>query len=257
MIRALVASCLVFLLPGNAFAWGPTGHRITGFIAAPLLSSRAEAEVRAILGNESLAEASTWADEMRSSPDPFWQKTANPWHFVTVPAGRSYAEVGAPPEGDAVTALRDFAATLRNPRATRQEKELALRFSVHIIGDLHQPMHAGNGKDRGGNQVQVSFFREPSNLHAVWDSGLIDQRQLSYTEFAGFLTRRITPELRSQWQSSDPLVWIAESAAVRDSLYPAGADLSWDYVYQHREVLDTRLMQAGVRIAAYLNALWP
>ncbi len=256
-MRALLAAFLILLAPSSAFAWGQTGHRVTGAIAAPLLNRHAARELRAILGNESLAEASTWPDEMRSNPDLFWQRTANSWHYVTVPAGQSYADLGAPPEGDAVTALRQFAATLRDPRATREQKQVALRFSVHIIGDLHQPLHAGNGADEGGNQLQVSLFRQPTNLHAVWDSGLIDRRGLSYTEFAAFLTRRITPELRRQWREPDPLVWITESAAIRDAIYSEGVELSWDYAYQHRETIDTRLMQGGVRIAAYLNALWP
>jgi hypothetical protein len=133
---------------------------------------------------------------------------------------------------------------------------LALRFTLHIIGDLHQPLHAGNGNDRGGNDIRVTFFREATNLHAVWDSGMIDRRQLSYTEFTAFLTRRITPTLHRQWSEPDALVWIAESAAIRDTIYPASNELSWDYAYQHRETVDTRLMQGGVRMAAYLNALW-
>jgi hypothetical protein len=256
-MRAILAALLIVLTPTSAFAWGQTGHRVTGAIAEPMLSRRAAREVRAILGNETLAEASTWADEMRSNPEPFWQTTANPWHYVTVPVGQSYADVGAPAEGDAVTALARFAETLRDPNATREEKRLALRFTLHIIGDLHQPLHAGNGDDRGGNDIRVTFFREPTNLHAVWDSGMIDRRQLSYSEFTAFLTRRITPTLRWQWLEPDPLVWIAESAAIRDTIYPDGDELSWDYAYEHREQVDTRLMQGGVRVAAYLNALWP
>jgi hypothetical protein len=255
-MRALLAALILVLTPTSAFGWGQTGHRVTGAIAEPMLSRRAAREVHAILGNETLAEASTWADEMRSSPEPFWQATANPWHYVTVPTGRSYADVGAPAEGDAVTALAGFAATLRDPHASREEKQRALRFTVHIIGDLHQPLHAGNGEDRGGNDIRVTFFRETTNLHAVWDSGLIDRRQLSYTEYSAFLTRRITPTVRRQWSEPDPLVWIAESAAIRDTIYPASTELSWDYAYQNREIVDTRLMQGGVRMAAYLNALW-
>lgn len=256
-VRTILAALLMLLAPSNAYAWGQTGHRVTGAIAEPMLNRHAGREVRAILGNETLAEASTWPDEMRSNPDAFWQRTANPWHYVTVPSRRSYSDVGAPPEGDAVMALRQFAVTLRDPNATREQRQLALRFMVHIIGDLHQPLHAGNGTDEGGNQVQVTLFRQPTNLHAVWDSGLIDRRQLSFTEFTAFLTRRITPGLRRQWWEPDPLVWIAESAAIRDTIYPEGAELSWDYAYRHRETIDTRLMQGGVRIAAYLNALWP
>jgi hypothetical protein len=186
------------------------------------LNRHAAREVRAILGKETLGEASAWADDTRSNPRKFWRRTASPWRYGAVPAGRSYADVGAPPEGDAVTALRQFAATLRDPRATREQKQPALRFSVHITGDLHLPLHAGNGTDEGGNQVRVTLFRQPANLHAVRDSGLTDRRQLSHAEVTAFLTRRITSELRRQWQAPDPLVWIAVSAAIRDTIYPEG-----------------------------------
>lgn len=252
-MRQVIVALLILFTPANAFAWGQTGHRVTGAIAEPLLSRKASRAIRAIIGSETLAEASTWPDEMRSSPEEFWQTTASPWHYVTVPPGQTYAQVGAPSEGDAVTALRQFAATLRNRNAPLAERQLALRFTVHIIGDLHQPLHVGNGADRGGNDVRVSFFGDRTSLHAVWDSGLIDRRQLSYTEWNAWLSRHITPQLRREWSNPDPLVWIAESATIRDTIYPAGDTLGYDYVFQHRQTVDTRLMQGGVRIAAYLN----
>lgn len=256
MVRLAIMAVMLALTPQTVLAWGPIGHRVTGAIAEPLLSHAARREVQSILDGETLAQASTWVDEERSNPDPFWQTTANPWHYVTVPPGRSYPDVGAPPEGDAVTALRAFTTTLRDRKASLEQRRLALRFAIHIIGDLHQPLHVGDGTDRGGNDVRVTFFRESSNLHSVWDSGLIDRRQLSYTEFAAFLQRRLTPARRRAWSDPDPLIWIAESAAIRGTIYPKGDQLSWDYAYQHREVVDTRLMQAGVRIAAYLNHVW-
>ncbi len=255
-MRAVLAILLVLLVPSPAFAWGQIGHRVTGAIAEPLLTSTTARAIREIMGSETLAEASTWADEMRSSPDQFWQTTANPWHYVTVPSGKFYAGVVAPPEGDAVTALRKFRETLKDPRAALADKQLALRFTLHIIGDLHQPLHAGNGADKGGNDVRVTLFREQTNLHAVWDSGLIDRRQLSFSEYASFLQRRITSVEQQEWATPDPRVWITESATIRDTIYPAGDQLSWSYAYQHNPTIDRRLAQAGVRMAAYLNELF-
>lgn len=255
-VRAFLAALLIFMAPSPAFAWGQTGHRITGAIAEPLLTRKAARAIRAIIGTETLAEASTWADEMRSNPDLFWQSTANPWHYVTIPQGKSYADVGAPEEGDAVTALRKFRETLKDPKATLADKQLALRFTVHIIGDLHQPLHAGNGTDKGGNDVRVTLFREQTNLHSVWDSGLIDRRQLSFTEYASFLQRRITSVEKREWATPDLRVWIAESAAIRDTIYPTGDQLSWDYAYKSNPIIDRRLAQGGVRMATYLNDLF-
>ncbi len=189
----LTAVAVALLLPAPAFAWGKTGHRVTGAIAEQYLSPEARGAVTELLGAETLAEASTYADEQRSNPSRFWQETASPWHYVTVPEGQSYAEAGAPEEGDAYTALTRFAETLRDPSASLEDKRLALRFAVHLVGDLHQPLHAGNGEDRGGNAVEVTWYGEPTNLHTVWDTKLIDAEQLSFTEWTARLTAGTTP----------------------------------------------------------------
>ena len=255
-IALLVAVALAASQPTPALAWGKTGHRVTGAIADHYLSQRTRAGVEAILGNETLAEASIWPDFMRADASPFWQRTANPWHYVTVPTGHSYLDVGAPPEGDAVTALAHFASIVRDQKASLSDRQLALRFIIHLVGDLHQPLHAGNGTDRGGNDVAVTFFGQPTNLHAVWDSGMIDQEQLSFTETANWLNARITPELAAQWNNPNPQVWIAESTKLRDQIYPTSPAITSPYVFKHKAQLDLRLEQGGVRLAAYLNWLF-
>ncbi|KXI30234.1 S1/P1 nuclease [Paraglaciecola hydrolytica] len=245
-----------FAISGQVLAWGQNGHRITGAIAQQYLAPKTLAAVQQILPNEDLAEASTYADEMKSNPTEFWKKTANPWHYVTVPAGHTYHEVGAPEEGDAISALNKFTLTLKDPKATMEEKQLALRFIVHIIGDLHQPLHVGAGNDRGGNDVKLQFFWKDSNLHSVWDSGLIEQKELSYTEWTTWLSKNISADQAKQWMVSDPQVWINESAVIRDSIYPKTDKLSYDYLYESMPVVKQRLQMGGIRIAAYLNAIF-
>ena len=246
----------LLLTPGQAWAWGKTGHRVIGQIAEPYLTPAAQTGVKHILGVETMAEASNWPDFMRSDPSDFWQHTANPWHYVTVPKGKTYADVGAPSEGDAGTALRRFSATVRYPKTPLADKQLALRFIIHIVGDLHQPLHAGNGQDKGGNEVHVTFAGRPTNLHAVWDSGLIDDEQLSYSELANWLGARITSADVRAWSTPDPQVWIAESAALRDRIYPQDSSLSYRYVFDNKARMEERLERGGVRLAAYLNQLF-
>jgi len=253
-----MAAFAALFSPTHALAWGKTGHRVIGKIAEPFLTAPARAGVKKILGAETLAEASNWPDFMRADPAPFWQHDAGPWHYVTVPRSKTYDKVGAPPEGDAVTALQRFSSVVRDPKTSLQERQLALRFIVHIVGDLHQPLHAGNGSDKGGNDVRVTFQGRPTNLHAVWDSGLIDEAQLSYSETAAWLGARITPVETARWTITDPRVWIAESAELRDRIYPVeGAEkLAYQYVYENTPRMEMRLKQGGVRLAVCLNKLF-
>ena len=266
------AAAVAAILPSPAFAWGKTGHRVIAAIADTQLSGLARAHISEIIGGaESLDEAANWPDEMRSDPAPFWQKTATPWHYVTLD-GITYDH--APPEGDALEALDRFTRTLKDPNASLADKQLALRFIVHLVGDLHQPLHVGKCCDKGGNNVKVTWFGKPTNLHAVWDSALVDDEQLSFTELAAKLERHTSSQNIIAWWDINPRDWISESARYRDTLYPTAADkprppadkkkskeplvpdLSYSYVYKFTPLMEQRLSQAGVRLAAYLNAIY-
>src|SRR5262245_27160798 len=215
--RSLLLFATLALVPSPAFAWGKTGHRVVAAIADTQLSGLARAHIREILGGaESLDEAANWPDEMRSAPGAFWQKTASPWHYVTV-NGIVYDH--APPEGDALEALARFRHTLQDPNASLADKQLALRFIVHLVGDLHQPMHAGKCCDKGGNDVKVTWMGKPTNLHAVWDSAIVDDEQLSFTELAAKLERHISDADVVAWWDINPRDWVSESAEYREQIY--------------------------------------
>lgn len=244
--------------PAKALAWGAEGHQITGLIAQQHLSETAAQQIHAFMGQEDLAKASTWPDEMRSAPSDFWRHRAGQWHYVTV-AGDDYQPSDMPRGGDAMSALAAYTAVLRDPGRDKEEKRIALRFIVHIIGDLHQPLHAGAGgghNDHGGNEVPVVFLGQSMPLHGVWDYGLIEHRHLSATTYAALLSAAITPAQAAQWSAAPPAQWVHESIALRKTIYPADRHLSEDYVAQHQSEVDQRLEQAGIRIAAWLNAIF-
>lgn len=235
-------------------AWGPQGHRISGALTERFLSAETRSAVVALLGGEPLAEASTWADRMRASPSPFWQERAGPYHYVTVPQATTYAAVGSPRKGDSVTALTEFRATLLDPSASRAHRQLALRFSLHIIQDLHQPLHVGNGSDRGGNDIKLKLDGKSTNLHRVWDSSILAAAGRSDADWVSRLAA--IPALQhKRWAEPDPMVWIAESAALRDQLYPSGHTVDADYLAHWLPSVELRLQQSAVRAAAWLNAL--
>ena len=265
----LALGACVAALPSPALAWGKTGHRVVAAIADTQLSGLARAHIREILGpGESLDEAANWPDEMRAAPEPFWQKTATPWHYVTL-NGIVYDH--APPEGDALEALAHFRAVLRDSKASLADKQLALRFVVHLVGDLHQPLHVGKCCDKGGNDVKLTWFGKSTNLHAVWDSAIVDDEQLSFTEMAAKLERHASSQDVLDWWDINPRDWVSESAQYREQIYAnippvkkpdrktkgvALPDLSYDYVYKFTPLMERRLSQAGVRLAAYLNDIY-
>jgi hypothetical protein len=265
---AAAAAAAIAFVPTPAFAWGKTGHRVVAALADAQLSGLARAHIREIIGSaETLDEAATWPDEMRSAPGQFWQKTSTPFHYVTL-NGIVYDH--APPESDALEALRQYTATLRDPNASLADKQLALRFVVHLVGDLHQPLHVGKCCDKGGNEVKVKWFGKDTNLHSVWDSSLVDDEQLSFTELTAKLQRHTSNEDVIRWWDINPRDWISESGQIRETVYPSmppkGAkdkkgqsavpELSYGYVYKFTPVVEMRLKQAGVRLAAYLNAVY-
>lgn len=244
---------LAIALPAAAPAWGPVGHRSVGHIADQRISSQTRQAVEALLGRESLAEASLWADGIRNEPK--WRKTA-PWHYVNIPDGETYDRSLRERDGDVIEALERFVVVLRFDGSNREDKIAALRFVVHFVGDMHQPLHVGRASDRGGNQFDVNWFGESSNLHRVWDSALISRLRLSPKGLVNALAARPSDEV-SRWAQADPVVWIEESMTLRPLVYNTqGKRLGRAYLNAAAPVVEERLLQAGVRLAALLDAIF-
>ena len=248
---ALVA--LLLAAPSSLFAWGPNGHRIVGRIAMNHLTDEAARAVACLLGPEGLDQMSTWPDEIRS--DPAWKQSV-PWHFISIDDGETLETTARDPAGDVLEAIQRFTTVLRDPQAPQPAKQEALRFLVHFVGDIHQPLHVGRRDDRGGNSIKVMWFKEETNLHSVWDSGMIDNEKLSFSEFVAFIDHPTLQELQA-WQSAAPADWANESKALRDRVYQIGdGKLSYEYIYQNIPLVKRRLLQGGVRLAGLLNSIF-
>ncbi len=259
MKRAPMVLVLLLILtaPASVLAWGPNGHRVVGRIAANHLTAAAAVAVASLIGPEGLDQASTWGDDIRN--DPNWQpplKNPSPWHYISIDDQETLETTARDPDGDVLEAIERFSAVLRDPQATRPAKQEALRFLVHFVGDVHQPLHVGRRADRGGNTVEVTPFGEKTNLHSVWDSGLIESEKLSFSELAVFIDHPTLEELRT-WQSAAPADWVGESKAVRDRVYKIGdGKLSYQYAFDHMPLIKRRLLQGGVRLAGLLNSIF-
>lgn len=242
----------LMVMTSEVHAWGKNGHRIVGEIAQLNLDKNAAREVKKLLGNEDLARVSTWPDEIRS--DKKYNYTA-PWHYVSIPTGKTYFDQKRVADGDVIFALFQFEETLRDKKATVEQKKDALRFMVHMMGDLHQPLHVGLAEDRGGNNVRLKWFKTETNLHALWDENIVDFEQLSYTEYTKILNH-FTKEETKAFTAGTFMDWARESQELRNVVYDVGESAGYEYHFKVKPTYELRLRQAGIRLASVLNKIF-
>lgn len=262
VVAVLLAACL--LAAPVALAWGPTGHRIVADLAQRQLTPGARAEVARLLAPEherTLADVATWADDLRDDPaqKALWQAT-RALHYVNFRSGdcRYVAPRDCRDGRCVVAAIDHYAAILGDRTRPDAERRQALKFIVHFVGDVHQPLHAGYRDDRGGNRYQVRMDGKGSNLHRVWDSGLLGTRHLRWTAYAQRLADDgpvvLPPGVPGQ---AAPVQWAEESCRIvrDDGVYPPGRDIDAAYVKAERPIAERRLKEAGARLAGLLNRL--
>lgn len=254
MRRLAALGLALYAIP--LMAWGPEGHRLVAHLAEGMLTPAAAARVQATLGpGETIASMASWADDVRPS-----RRETEPWHFVDIPIDSAGLDMQRDcARGDCVLGkIAEFRRLWRDPAAGPQTRREALLFLVHFVGDMHQPLHCANHRDRGGNDVHVLFFGHPMNLHRVWDSGLLGRLPPEDQLFRE-LSAAITPERRAEWSRGTVDDWAAESfAAARRVVYgdlPSGGEPSLGAAYEHSAdpVLEQQIEKAGVRLAAILN----
>lgn len=260
LILRIVLLGLLLACSAHASAWGDKGHRIVAHLAAAELNPRARAEAARLLAGEpdqTLAGVANWADDLRDH-DPDLGRRSSRWHYINFPRGQcTYAPPRDCPGGNCVIAAinRNFlvVSDRRRPDAERRE---ALKFLVHFVGDVHQPLHAGDRPDKGGNDVQVNYRGEGWNLHSVWDTLIIRERGLDPVLHASTL-RRQPPLPRDPTRASQTpaLDWALESCRIvaQGALYPPTHVIGDAYLDTHRPLVERRLRQAGSRLAAMLN----
>ncbi len=258
-LRKVSILALFLYLPFSGMAWGALGHRIIGQIADTYLNKSAKKEIYKILGNESVAITSNWPDFIKSDPA---YKYLDPWHYINLKAGLSETELknylAADTVTDAYTKINWLSAELKNKELETEKKIFYLRLLIHIVGDIHQPLHIGRVEDRGGNGIKVNWFRDPSNLHTVWDSKLIDFQQLSYSEYVNSINFT-TKALRKEWQAEPVSEWIWQSYRHAEKIYAdikPDANLSYDYNFKFISVVNQQLLKGGVHLAGLLNEIF-
>ncbi|HEV8079297.1 MAG TPA: S1/P1 nuclease, partial [Chitinophagaceae bacterium] len=218
-IKKLILITAFFYLPVKTNAWGVLGHRIVGQIAESYLTPYAKKEVIKLLGTETIAMATNWPDFIKS--DTTFNYLSR-WHYINIKEGLTFKEVTtilkADTAVDAYTKINFLVKQLKNKLLTKEIKAFYLKLLIHIVGDIHQPLHVGRPDDQGGNKISVLWFNAPSNLHQVWDSRLIDFQQLSYTEYTRAINHTSKVQ-RIMWQAQPISQWIWDSYQWAEKIY--------------------------------------
>ncbi|HWE76114.1 MAG TPA: S1/P1 nuclease [Stellaceae bacterium] len=258
MRRLAIVLIVTSLIPAQAFAWGSEGHRIVAEIAEQRLEPDTAKQVRDLLAIEnstSLADVANWADQIR----PQRAETAS-WHFVDIPINADAYDASRDCAGGncVVAKIEQFASELHDTSLPPQERLESLKFLVHFVGDVHQPLHASDNNDRGGNKVRVVFEGHRTNLHAVWDTGILapavngDERA-----YALQLNKEIRLLQVTEWPKASPEQSANESHAIAVSMIYgklAHSDtLPSEYERDTLPIVNERLERAGIRLAATLN----
>jgi len=265
---------LLWVLP--AFPWGSVGHKTVARIAEDNLSPTAMAKIKPLLAGKTLEEISIWPDIYKRN-----HSNTGPWHYINLPVRKTLSVSDIPmycssnghhPTDNIIDQIHKNIRELKSSNTTFSEKQYALSFLVHLIGDLHMPLHVGDDNDLGGNQKQVRYFSPVSrsnkghvtNLHSLWDN-LIEVKAFEDPDYLGReLEMKITPADRAAWDTGTVEDWAMESYAVaKKTIYPslpvgptaAVIPLMRDYHSHIRPICDKQLEKAGVRLAFILEAI--
>jgi hypothetical protein len=245
---------LAVITAAVSIAWGSKGHRTIALIAEKHLTGNTKLNVERILQKEPIEDAATWPDEHRTEEDARW-------HFINLPVGltrSAFDKQVKAQKGTLYTAYLQSKSTLQNASAPAADKQRALRFLIHLVGDAHQPMHVARADDKGGNTIQVRFDADGTNLHQLWDSRLIDHESWSESKMVAQYDIA-TPQQVDQWQKDDILQWLWESYQLSTELYQQvkpGQQISEAYYQKYIAVIHQRINQAGIRLAGELNTLY-
>lgn len=240
----------------NAWGWSQKGHDVTCDIAEKHLTPAAAAAVDSIFDGMSLVYWANWLDNASHTPEYAYSKT---WHYNNVDANETYETRKNAPDGDAITAIRYCIGQLRDPQIPKESKALALKMLIHIMGDIHQPLHMGHATDLGGNRIRVKWFGQEKNLHSVWDYSLPESaRKWSYTEWREQIDRGTDLD-RRLLVSGNVDDWAKQSVEICKDVYnffPAGKNISYNDVAYWTPTIELQLLRGGLRLAHTLNAIF-
>ena len=243
----------------SSLNWGSTGHRVIAEVATNYLTDNAKFKINKILDGETLVNASTFADDIKS--DSRYDKYYD-WHFLNMELDDEYEEIIPSDKGDVYLAINQCIDIIESDSASDSDKSFYLKLLVHFVGDLHQPLHIGRYEDRGANRIYVKWFGRNSNLHRVWDSEMINSHNMSYSELALNLPNPdflILTEKAKGFERNDILNWVDEIHEYTNKIYrdvSIDDKLGYEYQYKNFGTVKDLLLIGGIRLSKILNYLF-
>ena len=251
----IIVIALLSYLP--SFGWGQKGHDVVAYIAECNLKPEVYQRVVKKLGDHSLVYYANWLDNASYSDQYRYTKT---WHYANVDEGYTYDTMPKNEKGDVITAINGIIAEIKSGKLSAEQENVRLRMLIHLVGDIHCPMHAGHLSDRGGNGVIVKFFNKDTKLHSLWDTALVEAaHKWSYTEWEQQLNRHCTAEQKQKLAQGEAVDWLNESHAIATEIYkatPEKSKVSYDYIAYYAPVIEKQLLSGGLRLARILNELY-
>lgn len=240
----------------DGYSWGQKGHDVTCAIAQKHLTKKASKQISEILDGKSIVYWANWMDSASHTPEYKHTKT---WHYKNINADETYEDALLNENGDVVRAVEKLIADLKGGNLSKEQQALSLKFLVHLVGDLHCPMHMGHRSDLGGNTWQVQYFNRGTNLHSIWDSGVIESaHNWTYTEWVEQIDTN-TKAVNKKLAEGTPQEWGKETYEICKTIYdatPVGSKLSYDYVGEWTTTIEDQLLRAGLRLASVLNEIF-
>ena len=253
---------IVLLCTPDLFAWGQEGHRVIGQAAYELLDDEARSEVARLLGNPAdddmgaaISKACNWPDAVREQAEWNW---SGPLHYVNIPRSTSqYSRERDCPDGRCVTeGILHFSSQLGYEDLALKKRWQAFAFVCHLVGDLHQPLHAGFRDDRGGNTVNIEYRGEEWNLHQFWDGVVVRERLQDESLLVDQLVEAGGVEAAQDWNTAEVKDWTEESHALAASkAYPEQSEVDQAFADQTWDITVERWKLAAARLAKVLNAV--
>lgn len=256
-LRYLLAAGLLPLTSLLGFGWGQKGHDTVTSIATRHLTPATAKAVDSLLDGKSIVYYANWLDNASHTPEYAYSRT---WHYRNIDADKTYDNAPLLKEGDIVRAIENCTDTLRSEKTSKEQKALSLKMVIHLLGDIHQPMHMGHASDRGGNKWYVKYFKSATNIHTVWDSRLVESaHKWSYSEWTDQIDRATPAEAEEIVKGGTPAEWGRETYGICKKVYdttPVDTNIEYDYIADWTPVIERQFLRGGLRLADLLNSIF-